>query len=305
MSMLKYKTISTNELGMLVRNFISSKNGAMRLLRQEIVEPLKELGHLYVIGGLIRDIAIYGPKYRPSSDIDMVVRCHDADLKKFANKIGAKRNRFGGYGIGGPAYRADFWAYHNTWALKNQFVKMRGPQDLWKATFFDWDAVVYGVSERKVWAIDKYLERINAGRLGINLRPNPSALGSVVRSARRLMLWDARPNATLLHFLEENLKCFDWGDIVTAEKNAFHGSFLDEFESGDEFMERVVRRSSYRKLGADLSRELQLPGMESLRVALRVVAEAPSMTMREVHAKAVPQRRPLQGNLFDDRRSSK
>ncbi|WP_216076156.1 hypothetical protein, partial [Acinetobacter baumannii] len=64
---------------------------------------------------------------------------------------------------------------------------MRKLEDVLLGTFFDWDAIAYDLWERKLICSDDYLERIRAKRLDINLQPNPSPMGNLVRAIRRLV----------------------------------------------------------------------------------------------------------------------
>src|SRR5690606_29051230 len=99
-----------------IKKFMASDNRASKRLRSEIIEPLQSLGEVCIIGGLVRDIAIYGIDNRPISDIDLVVRTKRSQLVTFASRFDALPNRFGGYGVRTNAYRADFWAFNSTWA---------------------------------------------------------------------------------------------------------------------------------------------------------------------------------------------
>lgn len=168
--MLRNETSSLSDLVTQVRRFLESDKPAMKAVRDEILYDLQKLGHVYVIGGLIRDLALYGINTRPSSDLDLVVRCSKNKLSEFAERLGAIPNRFGGFGIRSRAYRVDFWAFSNTWAKTAGLTHLREPSDLCKTTFFDWDAVIYGVAENRIWAIERYLDRIHSGRISINLK---------------------------------------------------------------------------------------------------------------------------------------
>jgi hypothetical protein len=192
------------------------------------------------------------------------VRCNKGALSKFASSVGASENRFGGFGLRTKSYRVDFWAFTNTWAKTAGHVNLTKASDLWKTTFFDWDAVVFGYEENEIWAIDRYLDKLKSGYLDINLLPNPSPLGSLVRSLRRLMMWDAKPKGRLRHFIEENLHSHSWQEILDVEGNAFHVRFLDEFGSADEYLHAVMKRSVFRNIGAHVRRQDRLPGMEQL-----------------------------------------
>ena len=235
----------------------------MARIRDEILTPLTALGRTYVIGGLIRDLAMYGLDERPDSDLDLVVRCTPARLRRFAAICGGAENRFGGFAVRTEAYRIDFWSFSNTWAKTAGHVSLSTPADLTKTTFFDWDAVVYGLTENKLWAIDGYLDRLNSGLLDVNLMENPSRLGTLVRALRRLMMWDAKPSLSLRNYLFAELECFDWHDILAAERGAFHTRYLDEFASSKQYVRAVFDRSSFENRAFDRLRQAKFTEIES------------------------------------------
>lgn len=297
--MLRNESQSLSDLSVKVREFLGSTNPAMKALRRDVLSHLEKLGNVYVIGGLVRDLAIYSFKERPISDVDFVVRCQHRRLKQIAERLGAAENRFGGFGLRTEAYRVDFWAFHNTWARKQGLVQMRDPSDLWKTTFFDWDAVVYGMTERKIWAIDKYLDRVRSGRVDINLEPNPSPLGTLVRALRRLMMWDARPSARLRHFVEERMQDFSWSEIVLAEANAFHVRYLDEFGTAIQYQEAVLRKATFQKLGSDVGRQQKIPEFADLPRQTRVSQLAPQLKLTVVPQRRKALKKAVQKSLFD------
>lgn len=261
--MIRSQSLTLAQLNDDVRDFLRSPNPSIARIYREIVSPLTEIGNTYVIGGLIRDLAIYGLNDRPESDVDLVVRCTPAELDRFAQTCGGVKNRFGGYAVRTDAYRVDFWAFSSTWAKKAGHVLLKKPADLTKTTFFDWDAIVYGITEHKIWAIDRYLDRLNLGRLDINLPQNPSRLGTLVRGLRRLMMWDARPSARLRHYIDEELRHFSWREIVNAERGAFYTTYLDEFIAKEDYVAAVLQRSQFAKRGVDRMRENSFPEIEA------------------------------------------
>jgi hypothetical protein len=261
--MLRSRSLSLSQLKEDVRNFLRSPNASIARIHDEVTTPLTSLGRSYVIGGLIRDLAMYGLNERPESDLDLVVRCAPARLRLFARSCGAMENRFGGYAVRTNAYRVDFWAFSQTWAKKAGHASLKSPADLTKTTFFDWDAIVYGISEHRIWSIPGYLNRLNSGRLDINLAPNPSRLGTLVRALRRLMMWDARPSAKLRHYIDDELTRFSWNEILLAEQGAFYTLYLNEFASAHEFVCAVLRRSSFANRSVDRMRDQVFPEIEA------------------------------------------
>lgn len=91
------------------------------------------------------------------------------DVAKLARRLGAIENRFGGYGYQWPRWKVDFWALETTWALRSGHISASSLEDLKDGTFFDWDAVLYEVNNRWVLCSEDYFDKLDSGRLGLNL----------------------------------------------------------------------------------------------------------------------------------------
>lgn len=158
-----------------------------------------------VIGGLVRDFARVG-RDGFDSDVDLVVDAPQSDVKTLAEKLSAEENVFGGFSAKIGRWKIDFWAMENTWAFRNNLIKVSSLEDVIDCTFFDWDSVAYDLKNRCVICSENYLEKIRSNILEINLLPNPSPLGNLLRAVRRLILWKARAGKDLTRFIEENLE---------------------------------------------------------------------------------------------------
>lgn len=235
--------------------FFAPDSVRMHELREDILKVLLEVGDVYVVGGVVRDLAFYGANERPISDIDFVVTGRVRQLDLLATRLGAKKNRFGGYGLKRGGYNVDFWSLHNTWAKVNHHARVNSPKDLIKTTFFDWDAIVYGVNTKEIFALPGYIDKLNKRVLDINLEDNPSIQGNLVRALRRLVMWDAKPGRKLNIFLSHYLDSADWNAVVLAEKNAFHIRYLHQFHTGLEFRRKVLARSHDYVAGVDSRRQ--------------------------------------------------
>ena len=241
--------LSLSHLADTVSRFVASKQPSSIELVQDLMRPLGELGELCIIGGLIRDLAFYGLDDRPLSDVDLVVRARPAALARFAERVGAVENRFGGFGLKTSGFKADFWALSSTWAKRAGHVSVHKAADLAKCTFFDWDAAVYSLKKKKVYAIDSYLDRLRSRTLDVNLLATPSEKGNLVRSLRRIVLWDARPGATLRRFIKRTISRYSWDEIVAAEQTAFYFSVLAEFSSANDYENLVLQSGVFPNLG--------------------------------------------------------
>ena len=260
--MIRTPGLTLTQLKEDIRTFLDSPNPSIARIRDEVLDPLAKFGRAYVIGGLIRDIAMHGLEERPESDLDLVVRCSPRRLEEFAERRNGVKNRFGGFAIRTEAYRVDFWSFSKTWAKTAGHVNLKTPADLTKTTFFDWDAVVYSIMDHKLWAIDRYLYRLHSGVVDINLEENPSELGTLVRALRRLMMWDARPSGRLSAYIHRQLKCFAWGELLRAEQGAFATQYLTEFDSNESYKSAVLQRASFYNRNVDRLRDVKFVEIE-------------------------------------------
>ncbi len=186
----------------LDRYLWANRSGEMEALQSILSSNFRSFERVAVIGGLVRDFAREGRNgFR--SDVDLVIQDSKEKVALLAEKLDATPNRFGGYGYKSGPWKIDFWALETTWAKKH--VPIKTLEDVLLGTFFDWDAVAYDLWERKLLCQDGYLERLRTKTLEVNLRPNPSPMGNLIRAVRRLILWQLVPGERLTSFIEDNL----------------------------------------------------------------------------------------------------
>lgn len=202
----------------LDRYFWANGSGEMEYLLASLTQHFRAFERVAIIGGLVRDFAREG-RSGFQSDVDLVVDAPVDEVARLAKTLRAVPNRFGGYGCKDGPWKIDFWALETTWA--RQHVPVRKLEDVLSCTFFDWDAVAYDLWERKLMCSDGYLERIRQGLLDINLRPNPSPMGNLVRAIRRLVIWQARPGPELKKFINEYLDEHGLKFVQAKEKELF------------------------------------------------------------------------------------
>lgn len=186
----------------LDRYFWANETGEMVFLRQVIEARFAQFDRIAVIGGLVRDFAHEG-RAGFRSDLDLVIDAPADRVAALAAQLGATPNRFGGYGCKQGPWKIDFWALETTWARRH--VSVQKLEDIVSCTFFDWDAIAYDLKARRLICSDKYLDLIRKKTLDINLLPNPSPMGNLVRAVRRLVLWKVQPGPSLQRFISEHL----------------------------------------------------------------------------------------------------
>lgn len=202
----------------LDRYFWANKSAEMANLQAIFAEHFQTFERVAVIGGLVRDFAREGrSEFR--SDVDLVIDAPADEVARLATRLRANPNRFGGYRCKEGPWKIDFWALETTWA--RQHIPIQRLEDVLSCTFFDWDAVAYDLWGRKLICADDYLERIRQRTLDINLRPNPSPMGNLLRAIRRLTLWRLRPGLELQDFILEHLDESALRFIQAKEKELF------------------------------------------------------------------------------------
>ena len=186
----------------LDRYFWANGTPEMELLRRILDDNFATFDRIAVIGGLVRDFAYEG-RSAFRSDLDLVIDAPRGEVQHLASKLNAAPNRFGGFGCKQGHWKIDFWSLETTWARKHLPVEKL--EDIITCTFFDWDAIAYNLKTKKVICADNYLERISKKTLDINLLPNPSPMGNLVRAVRRLVVWNLRAGPQLKKFIKLHL----------------------------------------------------------------------------------------------------
>jgi len=216
-----------------------------RRLREQLNE-FKSLGEIAIIGGMIRDLAREG-RSGFKSDVDFVIDCDPDVVEEFALERGASKNRFGGYCFLTPHWKLDFWALERTWARTEGHVKIRRLEDLIKCTFFDVDAIVYLLNCQRLYAREKYLENLLRGEIDINLLPNPSIEGNMVRGIRRILSWNYLPGPRLKGFFEKHLTNDMFAHVVNVERKLYGSSHAAHYGSASNLMDALCTRERRRR----------------------------------------------------------
>lgn len=233
----------------------------IRRLREILATRFEPLGPVAIIGGLVRDIARRG-KVGFRSDIDLVVDASPEAVASLALKLGAMPNRFGGFSSIHPHWKVDFWSLSNTWAAAVGLVQVQSLADLVHTTFFDCDAICYEIGKKRLHALPGYLERINKRSIDVNLLPNPSIDGNLLRASRRILLWGFRPGPNLQNFIARELNEQSFARIVEIEHSLYPNSVLGHFSSALGLCEALLNDKA-SKLFPAFGEQLDFPGFDA------------------------------------------
>ncbi len=158
-----------------------------------------------------------------------------------------------------PLWKVDFWALGNTWAHKKKHVKVSTFQDLLKCSFFTSDAIAYKISDRSIIADDRYLNDIWTKTLEVNLLPNPSIEGNMVRAIRRLLSNDLRAGPVLRKFISDNLTTRMFLKIITIEKELYGYSHAEQYDDHYHLLDAVLYKNIRNVIAHGVGAQYELP----------------------------------------------
>ena len=228
--------------------FVTANRTAEGLLLDKLLnEHFRGFESVGIIGGLVRDVA-RGGRYAFKSDLDLVIQGDPTRVAALAKRVGAIANRFGGYGFTVGPWKIDFWALHNTWAAMAGHVAVHDFADVIQCTFFDWDAVVYDLTNKRVVCDKAYLERIRSRHIEINLRPNPGEIGNLLRATRRILRWNLVPGPRLSDFVLECLDDVAFSAMRAKESCKYSDRVLDDYVSAAELKAALLLGSKQDRL---------------------------------------------------------
>ncbi|MCG7586753.1 hypothetical protein [Photobacterium sp. OFAV2-7] len=217
---------------------------------------------IYVFGGLVRDIALFGlGSFK--SDVDLVFDGHKEELERALRRATSAQpnltliqNKFGGFRVKGRSWDIDIWCIEDTWAFKENFVHYTDHKSLLETTLLSWDSALYQINKKQLICPPSYLEDLAQGRLDIVLEHTPNELGSMVRICRAIY----GKNASYLGFkavklIEQYFTKYSIKDILNYETQ----SYLTPHLNTDRCKKLASLIQSYNGEGdLDLQREKQL-----------------------------------------------
>ena len=184
-------------------------------------------GNLYLFGGIIRDIALFGKKGF-NSDIDLVVEGDWCNCISYIKNLGAKVNKFGGYRLIVSGQLIDIWNIKETWAISEGLVNYKSVASLTETTVLNWDAILMNWRTKNFVCRDNYLEEIKIRALDIVLEDNPNPLGMAVRVFRHLCLKDAKkitPKAA--EYLGKCANLYTFDKLTNSEFHSYGNSAIN------------------------------------------------------------------------------
>lgn len=184
-------------------------------------------GNLYLFGGVLRDLALFGRRGF-HSDVDIVVEGSWGWLESYLEGVGAVRNKFGGYRLFVGDWPIDVWNAEDTWAIRRGLVSYAGIASLTKTTVLNWDAVLMNWRTGSFVCDANYLTTLRDRALDIVLEDNPNPIGMAVRVLRHLSSKDARRvGLRAITYLERVTSEFSYVELKNSEVASYGSSLIE------------------------------------------------------------------------------
>ena len=182
---------------------------------------------IYLFGGLLRDLAIFGRKGF-SSDIDIVIDGDCQNFFEYISTLGATLNKFGGYRLNVAGWPVDIWNARHTWAIAQGFVRYDSIESLTKTTILNWDAILMNWRSRELICEKNYIDSIKKRKMDVVLLHNPNPKGAAVRVFRHLCLKDAKSiTEATAQYLASSTKLYQLQDLKSYELYSYSNSFIE------------------------------------------------------------------------------
>lgn len=234
---------------------------------------------IYIFGGLIRDVALFGKKGF-NSDLDLVVLGDWPYCANFLVRFGAKKNKFGGFRAFVGGWPIDIWNAEETWAIKQGYVQWKDVRSLLETTVLNWDAILMDWRTGGFVCRQEYLSDLRTRYLDVVLKENPNPIGMAVRVFRHLCMKDARKiSARAAIYLARATYAYPFDVLVKKERSSYGSISIDKHVY--EFFSLVYDRGIESVWSAPCNAErlmkqrlVQLPARQQL-LPFRILTDEP------------------------------
>lgn len=218
-----------NALKQRIERFFDSSNSA-RAEANDVLSSLSGVTDLYIFGGMIRDICLFGSKGF-KSDIDIICNSDKRSLinaLNFKNIIEINENKFGGFRISKLELDIDIWCINDTWAFKNDIIKFEDINSILSTTLMTWDSILYDFSNKKIICNDDYLKDLLSGRLELVLEKTPNEIGAIVKILRTIYGKHAQTlGQKAATMLKRAIATYTPKELILYESNSYSTKYLN------------------------------------------------------------------------------
>jgi len=201
-------------------------------------------GNIYLFGGILRDLALFGKKGF-NSDIDIVVEGNWHIYPDLLNRYSAKKNKFGGYRLSINDQDIDIWNAEETWAITQHLVDYTSINSLLETTILNWDSILMNWSTKSFIYKPDYFKNIHERIMDIVLETNPNPLGMLTRVLRHILLKDAQYiTYETISYLSKTTKSYTFNEIHTYERNSYPYCIIDSY-TFDIFAQRALELDTF------------------------------------------------------------
>jgi len=184
-------------------------------------------GDIYLFGGILRDIALFGRKGF-NSDIDIVVEGDWESCEAYLKFKGAHQNKFGGYRLHIEGWPIDIWNAKKTWAITQGLIEYKGISSLTNTTVLNWDAILMNWRTKNFVSRNGYLESLKERKLDVVLEKNPNPIGMAVRVLRHLCMKEPRqitPKA--IEYLARCTTSYSFAELKQTEIRSYRNTVIE------------------------------------------------------------------------------
>ena len=195
------------------------------------LDHLNSIQGVYLFGGVLRDIALYGIS-RLETDIDLVCDGARESIGSVVEESGLafKTNRFGGFRVKTAHWFVDLWNARDTWAFREGGQRYDGVESLLGTTITNWESILFQLKGYRLIHAEGYFRDLNERYLHIVFDRNPNPLGMYVRVLRAYTCKDASVLSNrAARVLREALQKYSFEDLSRLRTRALsRGSHREE-----------------------------------------------------------------------------
>ena len=189
---------------------------------------LAEKAHVFVFGGLVRDIALSGvASFR--SDVDIVFDGDKNAIENIVKDYQYEKNKFGGYRVSVDSWVLDLWQACESWAFSSGKQEYLDINSLLITTITNWDSVLFDWKTKKLICDNKYFVDLRDGYLDILFEENLNEIGMYVKIFRCYASKDVvKFSSKAACLINKALKKYSFEDINNYEMKSYGESRITE-----------------------------------------------------------------------------
>ena len=209
----------SSDLAKRVKRFLSRERDRDRVLLH-LLDCLNSLHDVYLFGGVLRDIALFGIE-RLESDIDLVSEGSRDQIRSVveANRFRFTRNKFDGFRVETERWFVDIWSAEDTWAFRKGGRRYDGIESLLSTTITNWESILCRLNGCRLIHGENYFKDINDRYLHVVFDKNPNPLSMYVRILRTYAYKDtAVLSSKAAWVLNAALRTYSFEDLSAYER---------------------------------------------------------------------------------------